>query len=100
MRRNCAPCSRVSKKHNDVCHDIFSIANDSHHFDVLAALQLSKSASREPELKNEIKALKQQLEGLEDAQTQASRVIEGKQKALDAATAELRELRASGAMKD
>jgi hypothetical protein len=62
----------------------------------MTALQLAKSTSREPELKLEIKTLKQQLEGLEEAQNQASRVIEGKQKALDAATAELRELRGSG----
>ena len=47
-------------------------------------------------MKNEIKSLKQQIEGLEDAQSQATRVIEGKQQALDAATAELRELRSSG----
>ncbi len=63
---------------------------------VVSALQLAKSASKEPELRNEIKTLKQQIEGLEDAQSQATRVIDGKQKALDAATAELRELRASG----
>ena len=60
------------------------------------ALQLAKSSSREPELRNEITLLKQQLQSLEDTQQQATRVIETKQRALDAATAELKDLRSTG----
>jgi transcription initiation factor IIE alpha subunit len=41
--------------------------------DAGAALQLAKSATKEPELRNEIKSLKQQIESLEEAQGQVCR---------------------------